>query len=191
MPLPLLVRSASLVAFKRLGVSPILPPVMSTTAVDLQIRCKITKTKKKRIIKKRKKAADALRGIFPPKPLRYIDKHTPVINAIPREQRLEIARAKEEAAAKELHEKLSRHQEPLLRFHFEGLKMSDRVRKLFELSNGNQKEVVTAQRQRGMELFQIREGDTGSSAVAIIALTTRIQQLRTHFLKHKKDKHSK
>lgn len=69
--------------------------------------------------------------------------------------------------------------------------MSDRVRKLFDLSNGNQKEVVTAQKQRGMELFQIREGDTGSSAVSIIALTTRIQQLQTHFLRHKKDKHSK
>jgi small subunit ribosomal protein S15 len=108
-----------------------------------------------------------------------------------REQRLEIARVQEEAAAKELHEKLNRHQEPLLRFHFEGLKMSDRVRKLFDLSNGNQKEVVTAQKQRGMELFQIREGDTGSSAASIIALTTRIQQLQTHFRKHKKDKHSK
>lgn len=193
MPLPLLVRCASLVASKRLGVSlsPILPPLMSTTPVDLQIRWKITKTKLKRIIKKRKKAADALRGIFPPKPNRYIDKHSPVVNSIPREQRLEIAQAQEEAAAKELHEKLSRHKEPLLRFHFEGLNMSDRVRKLFDLSNGNQKEVVTAQKQRGMELFQIREGDTGSSAVSIIALTTRIQQLQTHFLRHKKDKHSK
>ena len=116
---------------------------------------------------------------FLPKPLWYIDKHIPVINAIPHEQHLEIAQAKEEAAAKELHEKLSRHQEPLLHFHFEGLKMSNWVQKLFELSNGNQKEVVTAQRQHGMELFQI------------IALTTRIQQLQTHYLKHKKDKHSK
>lgn len=129
--------------------------------------------------------------MFPPKPPNYIDKNTPVINSIPRQERLAIAQAEEERAATELNDKLEMHQEPLFRFHFDGLKMSDRVRKLFDLSNGNQKEVVAAQKQRGMELFQIREGDTGSSAVQIIALTTRIQQLQTHFRKHKKDKHSK
>jgi small subunit ribosomal protein S15 len=193
MTLPSLFRSASLVASKRLGMSlsPIRAPVLSMVPVDLQIRSKVTKTKKKRIIKNRKKAADALVGIFPPKPIHYIDKHTPVVNSITREQRIEIARAEEEAAAKELNEKLNRRQEPLMRFHFDGLKMSDRVRKLFDLTNGNQKEVVAAQKKRGMELFQIREGDTGSSAVSIIALTTRIQQLQTHFRSHKKEKHSK
>ena len=55
----------------------------------------------------------------------------------------------------------------------------------------NQKEVIKAQKQRGMELFQVREGDTGSSAVQVIALTTRIQQIQTHLREHKKDKHSK
>lgn len=56
-------------------------------------------------------------------------------------------------------------QDEVLRFDFTGLQMSDRVKKLFDLTNGNQKEVVKAQKRRGMELFQLREGDTGSSAV--------------------------
>ena len=193
MTFPVLFRSAPLVATKRLGasLSPTFTPVLSKIPTDIQIRLKMTKTKKRRILKNRKKAANALRGIFPPKPLGYIDKNTPVINSIPRQERLANAQAEEERAAKELNDKLSMHQEALLRFHFDGLQMSDRVRKLFDLSNGNQKEVVAAQKQRGMELFQIREGDTGSSAVQVIALTSRIQQLQTHFRKHKKDKHSK
>ena len=167
MTLSHLFRSASLAASKRLPacLSPIGTPILSTTPVNLQVRCRITKTKKRRIIKKKRKAADALRGIFPPKPIGYIDKLTPVENSIPRQERLKIAQAEEERAAKELNDKLEAHKEPLLRHHFSGLQMSDRVRKLFDLSNGNQKEVVSAQKQRGMELFQIREGDTGSSAV--------------------------
>ena len=52
-------------------------------------------------------------------------------------------------------------------------------------------EVVKAQKQRGMEVFQMREGDTGSFAVQVIALTTRIQQLQTHLTIRKKDKRSK
>ena len=47
------------------------------------------------------------------------------------------------------------------------------------------------QKHRGMEVFQKREGDTGSSAVQVIALTTRIQQMQTHMAVHKKDKHNK
>ena len=69
--------------------------------------------------------------------------------------------------------------------------MSDRVRKLFDLKNGSQSEVIQAQKQQGMELFQLREGDTGSTAVQVLALTTRIQQLQTHMHMHHKDKHSK
>lgn len=193
MTLTVLFRSAPLVASKRLGASLTHKnsPVLATVPFDTQIRSKMTKTKKRRILKNRKKAADALRGVFPPKPPGYIDKNTPVINSIPREERLAIAQEEEERAAKKLNDKLALHQEPLMRFHFDGLQMSERVRKLFDLANGNQKEVVAAQKQRGMELFQIREGDTGSSAVQIIALTTRIQQLQTHFRKHKKDKHSR
>ncbi len=69
--------------------------------------------------------------------------------------------------------------------------MSDRVKRLLDLRNGNQKEVVASQKKRGMELFQLREGDTGSSAVQVVALTTRIQQLQTHLAKHKKDNSGK
>lgn len=43
--------------------------------------------------------------------------------------------------------------------------MSDRVRKLLDLTNGSKREVVKAQKKQGMQLFQLREGDTGSSAV--------------------------
>lgn len=193
MTFSVLFRSAPLVASKRLGASsfPQIIPILSRIPGTVQIRSKMTKTKKRRLLKNRRKAADALRGVFPPKPPGYIDKNTRVINSIPRQERLAIAQEKEEQAAKELNDKLAMHQESLQRFHFDGLQMSDRVRKLFDLANGNQKEVVAAQKQRGMELFQMREGDTGSSAVQIIALTTRIQQLQTHFRKHKKDKHSK
>eukprot|EP00970_Alexandrium_tamarense_P006527 scaffold1112_cov195-Alexandrium_tamarense.AAC.14 len=74
---------------------------------------------------------------------------------------------------------------------FNGLVMSDRVRKLLDLTNGNQREVVSSQKRRGMELFQLREGDTGSSAVQVVALTTRIQQIQTHLAQHKKDKSGK
>ena len=41
------------------------------------------------------------------------------------------------------------------------------------------------------QLFQLREGDTGSSAVQVVALTTRIQQLQTHMAKHQKDNSTK
>ena len=41
------------------------------------------------------------------------------------------------------------------------------------------------------KLFQLREGDTGSSAVQVVALTTRIQQLQTHMAKHNKDTSTK
>lgn len=164
-------------------------PAASITPI--QVRTGVTKTKKRRIIKNKAKAAYALRGIFPRKPVGYIDKNTPVINAISREERLKIAQMEEERAARELNEKLASFKEPLLRFHFEGLQMSERVKKLFDLTNGNQMEVVGAQKERGMELFQKRAGDTGSTGVQVIALTTRIQQLQTHFRKHKKDKHTK
>lgn len=191
MTLSFLLRSSSLTVSKRVGTLrwPRDFPVASRTPI--QVRTGVTKTKKRRIIKKKKKAAAALWGIFPRKPVGYIDKNTPVINAISREERLKIAQMEEERAARELNEKLTSLKEPLMRFHFDGLQMSERVKKLFDLSNGNQKEVVGAQKERGMELFQTRVGDTGSTGVQIIALTTRIQQLQTHFRKHKKDKHTK
>jgi hypothetical protein len=127
----------------------------------------MTKRKKQLLVKKAKKAALAERGIFPPKPPGYIDKNTPVINAQSREERNDEARSADFKASEVLKARMKAAEghEPVLRFHMEGLKMSDRVRKLFDLTNGNQAEVVKAQKQRGMELFQLREGDTGSSAV--------------------------
>lgn len=77
--------------------------------------------------------------------------------------------------------------ESTLRFDMTGLTMSDRVRRLLELTNGSRKEVVKAQKRKGMELFRLREGDTGSSAVQVIAVTTRIQQMQAHLETHKKD----
>ena len=117
--------------------------------------------------KHKRKQELAAKGIFPPKPHNYIPKDTPVINAISREERDAESKRSDEIAAQELKARMETVKAPLLRFGFseEDLVMSDRVKKLFDLQNGNQKEVIQAQKQRGMELFQIREGDTGSSAV--------------------------
>lgn len=65
--------------------------------------------------------------------------------------------------------------------------MSPKVRKLFDLTNGNQREVVKAQKAQGMALFMDRPGNTGDSSAQVIALTTRIQQVQTHLAMHKKD----
>jgi small subunit ribosomal protein S15 len=128
-----------------------------------------------------------------PRPPKYIPKDKPVINAMTRAERDEESKRFDTMAADEMKEKIAAQSEKQanLRFQFDGLVMSDRVRKLFELNNGSQKEVVTSQKRRGMELFQVREGDTGSSAVQVVALTTRIQQLQTHMAKHHKDKSTK
>lgn len=160
----------------------------------IQTRTKITKTKKSRILKQREKAKREAMGIETPKPPNYIPKDTPMINAISREERLAESVAFDKMAAAEMKIKLEEQQEKSkpLRFQFApDLEMSDKVRKLLDLTNGCQKEVVKAQKAKGMELFQMREGDTGSSAVQVIALTTRIQQLQTHFSTHKKDKSGK
>ena len=109
----------------------------------------------------------------------------PVINALTREERNAESAAFDAAASQEMKIKIDKQQDDSdsLRFNFNGLQMSDRVRQLLELSNGSQSEVVAFQKKRGMELFQLREGDTGSSAVQVVALTTRIQQMQTHLAK--------
>eukprot|EP00565_Helicotheca_tamesis_P007101 CAMPEP_0185734542 /NCGR_PEP_ID=MMETSP1171-20130828/22832_1 /TAXON_ID=374046 /ORGANISM="Helicotheca tamensis, Strain CCMP826" /LENGTH=187 /DNA_ID=CAMNT_0028404559 /DNA_START=127 /DNA_END=690 /DNA_ORIENTATION=+ len=151
----------------------------------------MTKTKKKRIAEEKHMAWRVSRGLPPkPRPPNYIPRDTPIINAVSKEDRIAESRKFDEQAAEEMKQKINTQKESL-RFRFSGLEMSDRVKKLFDLTNGSQKEVVKAQKERGMELFQLREGDTGSSAVQVIALTTRIQQLQTHMTKHKKDKSSK
>jgi len=127
----------------------------------------VTKKRVHRQLKRQRKVELAAKGIFPPKPNNYIPQETPVLNAVSREERDAESRRQDELAAKELQAKMEIVKAPLMRFGFNGeaLKMSDRVRKLVDLHNGNQKEVVQAQKQRGMELFQLREADTGSSAV--------------------------
>lgn len=127
----------------------------------------VTKKRQHRQQKRKRKAALAEQGIFPPKPNNYIPKDAPVFNAVTREERDAESKRQDEIAARELQAKMEIVKAPLMRFGFNGeaLQMSDRVRQLFDLHNGNQSEVVQAQKQRGMELFQLREGDTGSSAV--------------------------
>lgn len=143
----------------------VLPSFLDNGFQQQQVRS-ITKRKKRLLKKKAEKEANAAIGIFPPKPPNYIDKNTPVINAKTREERNANAREANVEASEVLKERMEVvNAQPLLRHHMEGLVMSDRVRKLFDLTNGNQREVIKAQKKRGMELFARREGDTGSSAV--------------------------
>mmetsp|Transcript_17141 Transcript_17141/g.29092 ORF Transcript_17141/g.29092 Transcript_17141/m.29092 type:complete len:232 (+) Transcript_17141:3-698(+) len=167
--------------------------ISQNAIVETQTRGMVTKRRVKLQEKRRRKAAMAAKGILPPKPPNYIPKETPVINSQSREEREAEARAADVKASQQMQERMKQNElsEPLLRYHMEGLTMSDRVRKLFDLTNGNQGEVVKAQKQRGMELFQARDGDTGSSAVQVIALTTRIQQVQTHLASHRKDNSAK
>jgi small subunit ribosomal protein S15 len=152
-------------------------------------RFRWTKAKQLRQIRMKKREADAAKGKSVPKPPLYLDPK-PVVGAHSRAEQEEQMRQVDAQMAEELRARLSQ-QTQLLRFHMTGLRMSDRVRKLFDLNNGNQREVVKAQKQQGMEVFQKRPGDTGSSAVQVIALTTRIQNLQTHMAIHKKDYHNK
>ena len=46
-------------------------------------------------------------------------------------------------------------------------------------------------KQEIIQQFQIKDGDTGSSAVQIALLTTRINQLQEHLKVHKHDNHSR
>jgi small subunit ribosomal protein S15 len=167
--------------------------INDTTHTQLQqYRSRWTKAKKKRTARFTYRKELKAKGIELPKPPYYFPKNTPVTNAVTSQERAVQIQQHDIVVTAELQKKLEiTNQKPLLRHHMSGLQMSDRVRKLFDLHNGNQQEVVQAQKQRGMELFQLRPGDTGSSAVQVIALTTRIQQLQTHMTTHKKDKHSK
>lgn len=160
-----------------------------------QLRYRWTKAKKKRYARYERRQELESKGIQIPKPGGYTPTDTPVVHAYNREERMKEIQEQDERASEELRNKLQAaaiaREHSVLRYHMTGITMNERVRKLLALHNGNQKEVVKAQKQLGMQIFQVREGDTGSSAVQIIALTTRIQQLQTHLTKHKKDKHSK
>ena len=164
------------------------------TVPDQQQRFRWTKAKKKRYARHELRQQLEKQGKSLPKPPYYFPKDTPVVNAVSAEEREAERAAKDIEASEDLRARMEAQKEegkPPLRHHFDGIPMSDRVKKLFDLHNGSQSEVVKAQKQRGMELFQLRPGDTGSSAVQVIALTSRIQQLQAHLATHKKDKHSK
>ena len=78
---------------------------------------------------------------------------------------------------------------PPLRYHFTSIRstMSPKLQKLFSLNNASTSELARIQKEKAMELFQLRPGDTGSSAVQIVALTNRIQQVQKHVSTHRKD----
>lgn len=161
--------------------------------LDQQVcfKSNITKAKKKRRIRYKINLARAARGevIRPPK---WIDPQVRVQNSIPREEANEIMRQEDEEDAKFVEERRAAVQDiQPLRHQMTGLEMSDRVKKLFDMKNGNQMEVVAFQKASGMKLFHLREADTGSTPVQIIALTSRIQQLQTHMRTHKKDMSTK
>ena len=59
---------------------------------------------------------------------------------------------------------------------------SDRVHKLVDLTNGNQRVVVQAQKQRGMQVFQVREGDTKQMKPLPLRQTTTRQSNIPHHL---------
>lgn len=164
-------------------------PINAPQLVQTREKSK-TKLRAHRKIKRAARERMTALGLERSKPHNYIPRDAPIVNAISREDRSRESADFDKASSEEMKSKIN-SQGVLLRFGFTGLEMSDRVRKLFELTNGNQKEIIQAQKQRGMELFQRRPGDTGSSAVQVIALTTRIQQMQTHMGKHKKDNSSK
>ena len=157
-----------------------------------QQRSRWTKAKKKRTARYAYRQELKAKGLEVPKPPYYFPRDTPVVNAVSSQERTAEISQHDAKVTAELQRRLQvATKTPLLRHQMTDVAMSERVRKLFDLHNGNQREVVKAQKQKGMEVFQLRPGDTGSSAVQVIALTTRIQQMQTHMALHKKDKHSK
>eukprot|EP00555_Chaetoceros_dichaeta_P013699 CAMPEP_0198264242 /NCGR_PEP_ID=MMETSP1447-20131203/14966_1 /TAXON_ID=420782 /ORGANISM="Chaetoceros dichaeta, Strain CCMP1751" /LENGTH=232 /DNA_ID=CAMNT_0043953111 /DNA_START=19 /DNA_END=717 /DNA_ORIENTATION=+ len=65
--------------------------------------------------------------------------------------------------------------------------MSPKLLRLFHLTNANASQLAKARKARAIEMFQLRPGDTGSSAAQIVALTSRIQQMTAHMGVHRKD----
>lgn len=129
--------------------TPELPQPSST-----QYRC-LTKTKRrqrKKILERQRRVEQGLPA--KPKPPRYIPKDTPVINALSRVERDQESQRFDAEAAEEMKAKMAAQSEKneVMRFGFDGLVMSDRVKRLFDLENGSQSEVVKSQKQRGMEV---------------------------------------
>ena len=115
----------------------------------------MTKTKRKQREKMKERERRIAQGLpAKPKPPKYIPKNRPVINALTRAERDDESKRFDSMAAEEMKVKITKQseKEENLRFGFDGLEMSDRVRKLFELKNGSQREVVASQKRRGMEV---------------------------------------
>ncbi|KAF9112964.1 hypothetical protein BGX27_002510 [Mortierella sp. AM989] len=64
------------------------------------------------------------------------------------------------------------------------------VRRITALENGNARQITLENVRRAREAFQRGEGDTGSPEVQAAIMTVRIQNLNTHILNNKKDKHN-
>jgi len=172
---------------------------MGTTTFVRNFGTRWTKKKKRKQARELRRAEMARLGIPVPKPHRWKDPKTPVVNAVPREEQERIRLERRKNAHLTIPKPPENPNIPenlprlLLPFHNSvhetqaSLKISPRVAKLLALSNGSQRRVVQAQKHAGMKLFQKRPGDTGSSAVQIIALTTRVQQMQTHMLLHPKE----
>lgn len=58
-------------------------------------------------------------------------------------------------------------------------------------STANSKQILKNKISDVVRKYQIRDGDTGSTSIQIAALTEKIINMTRHFVKHKKDKHSK
>lgn len=167
--------------------------VGSKEALVHQVRTKVTKTKKLRLLKKARQASNP--NYTKPLPPKFIPVEEPVIIASsasrhslaqpPEEERLSTLLPQRSAALSEA--------KPPLRYHFTSLQSeiesnySPKLLQLFNITNASSSELHKVQKQKAMELFEIRPGDTGSSAVQIMALTSRIQQMQKHIGTHKKD----
>lgn len=115
-----------------------------------QKRFRWTKAKKKRQARFKRREVLERKGIPLSKPPYYTPRDTAVVNATSREKRLTEIQQHDEKVSSELQAQFQQEQEQetekyFLRHHMTGLKMSDRVRKLFDLTNGSQKEVVQVQ----------------------------------------------
>lgn len=159
-------------------------PIASPLFQNQTLRTKITKTKKRRLLKKKNPQPKRL-------PPNYIDPTTPI--------KISPTAARPSLSLPPPEERLSHYlplrsqefanESPPLRYHFTSLEneMSPKLKQLFHLSNASTSEIARVQKGKAMELFQMRPGDTGSSAVQIVALTNRIQQVQRHASTHKKD----
>jgi len=160
--------------------------------IILQNRTKVTKKVRLKKKSNRKLAHLGLPIHSKRLPSNFVPKDTPILNfSIPKDR---INRTNDSDTTNAANIDLDKMKHNiLLRYNFTSLlpEISDRVKKLFHLNNGSQAENFRALKSREMGIFQLRDGDTGSSAVQVMALTTRIQQLQVHTNVHKKDMSSK